>query len=231
MVSGSCSYFIDNKTYQVLAGDIVLIPEGIIHRTDYDGREHTRMLIEIPSAYIPESVREKLDSLPRIYRNPTVSAELYDMLKKLEKEYKSPDDFSEDMIKSMVQMLFFFLIRNKSALTGESHNKMIEDVVGYIQENYASEVRLSQLARDHFVSQEHLSRSFKKSTGFGFNEYLTLVRLKQAEKLLKNQGRMSISEIAYSCGFNDSNYFSDKFKRTYGISPLKFSKQFSEKQT
>jgi AraC-like DNA-binding protein len=37
---------------------------------------------------------------------------------------------------------------------------------------------------------------------------------------------MSIAEVAYACGFNDSNYFSDKFKRTYGMSPLQYSKAF-----
>ena len=75
-----------------------------------------------------------------------------------------------------------------------------------------------------FFSQEHLSRTFKKHTGFGFNEYLTLVRLQHAEQLLKGDEKMSISTIAYNCGFNDSNYFSDKFKKMYGTSPLKYSK-------
>ena len=76
------------------------------------------------------------------------------------------------------------------------------------------------------VSAEHLSRSFKRETGFGFKEYITLLRLKNAEELLKTRKNMSISEIAFLCGFNDSNYFSDKFKRTYGISPLNFRKNF-----
>ena len=41
-----------------------------------------------------------------------------------------------------------------------------------------------------------------------------------AEILLK-QNKYTISEIAYMCGFNDSNYFSYKFKEHYGISPSK----------
>ena len=60
---------------------------------------------------------------------------------------------------------------------------------------------------------------FKRVTGFGFCEYLTLLRLRRAEFMLKNEPGLSISSVAYACGFNDSNYFSHKFKLAYGKSP------------
>ena len=78
------------------------------------------------------------------------------------------------------------------------------------------------MSRLHAVSAEHLSRTFKKETGFGFSEYLTLVRLQKAEYMLRNEPGRSVCEIAYACGFNDSNYFSAKFKQTYGKAPSKF---------
>ena len=39
--------------------------------------------------------------------------------------------------------------------------------------------------------------------------------------MIKNEPNKTISEIAYECGFNDGNYFSYKFKKMYGISPIK----------
>ena len=72
-----------------------------------------------------------------------------------------------------------------------------------------------------FTSLPYFCRVFKKSTGFGFSEYLTLYRLKQAEILLLEESTKSVSEIAYSCGFNDSNYFANRFKKIYGITPSK----------
>ena len=44
-------------------------------------------------------------------------------------------------------------------------------------------------------------------------------------RLLKLEEKKSVSEIAFSCGFNDSNYFSHKFKTVYGLSPLQFQKR------
>jgi len=78
---------------------------------------------------------------------------------------------------------------------------------------------LTDMAKYLSVSPEHLSRTFKKETGFGFNEYVNLVRLQKAYVMLKHENGKSVSEVAYSCGFNDSNYFSVIFKKMYGEKP------------
>jgi AraC-like DNA-binding protein len=226
MLSGKCSYFIDKHSFEVAPGDIVLIPAGVIHRTGYDGNEHSRLLIECSLHYIPESVREGLGNMPYLYRNPSAEGELKSMLHKIEEEFKSPDEYSEQSLLTRMHALFFFLVRNRGfegAITPK--NMMIEDVISYIKKNYSTDIRLSSVAQSYFVSPEHLSRTFKRDTGFCFNEYLTLVRLQHAENMLTQKGKKTISEIAYSCGFNDSNYFSDKFKKVYGVSPLKYCKE------
>ena len=50
------------------------------------------------------------------------------------------------------------------------------------------------------------------------------MRIKHACDMLLNTG-FSITEIAYSSGFNDSNYFGDVFKRIKGVSPLQYRKR------
>lgn len=229
MISGDCSYFIDDKTYEVSSGDLIIIPEGAIHKTVYGKEEHSRLLVECSSHFVPNAVRERLSSMSCLYRNPSISREILLLLKKIEEEYNSPDEFSVEALIALMRLLFYTIVRNADTATmPQSKNQMIEEVVGYVKKNFASDITLSAMAKMHFVSAEHLSRTFKRETGFGFSEYLTLVRLRQAEYLLKNREEKSISEIAYSCGFNDSNYFSDKFKKAYGISPLKYSKSFKE---
>ena len=75
------------------------------------------------------------------------------------------------------------------------------------------------MAKKLSVSEEHLSRLFKKETTFGFSEYVTLIRLQKAEHMLKNEPSRAITDVAYACGFNYSNYFSYKFKKAYGVAP------------
>ena len=70
-----------------------------------------------------------------------------------------------------------------------------------------------------FVSREHLSRIFKKETGFGFNEYLNLYRLKKANAILTKNPKSRVSRVSARCGFNDSNYFSKQYKKIYGVAP------------
>ena len=67
------------------------------------------------------------------------------------------------------------------------------------------------------IFSEHLLRVFKNYTGFGFNEHLNMVRLQSADEKLRSEYKMFIWDIAYSCGFNDGNYFSENCKKVYGI--------------
>ena len=75
------------------------------------------------------------------------------------------------------------------------------------------------MAKRFSVSREHFSRRFKKETGFGFCDYVNLLRMKKAETLLKQMDNISVAKVAAQCGFSDSNYFSVKFKKMYNISP------------
>ena len=226
MVSGECKYFIDNKCYEVTKQDLVIIPDGITHNVTYISESHTRKLISCSRNYIPKSVIPYLQNLTYIYRNPKISEDIAEIFDKIASEYRSPDQFSEDIIKTHIASLFFLLARNaETRLEVRTGISYIEKTVRFIQENFTSSITLSDVAKLNSVSPEHLSREFKRETGFGFNEYLNMLRLQKAETLLKTSFGLSVSEIAYSCGFNDSNYFSDKFKREYGYPPSALRKK------
>ena len=222
---GECNYFIDDKCYEVLPGDIVLIPEGTIHKTTYGEGSHGRRLIQCSTHYIPSAVLDQLPSMLYLYRNPSIVDEVKYLLRRIETEFTSPDGYSSEAISSYVSLLFFLLARNKnSRQVIQSGSVYATLTVNYIKNNYGSDIKLSEIARLSSVSPEHLSRFLKKETGFGFSEYLTMVRLQKAEQMLKSEKGRSIASIAYECGFNDSNYFSEKFKRSYGVSPMKYKK-------
>lgn len=220
ITKGNCTYFIDNKAYELEPGDLILIPDGVIHNTKYRNSGHSRMLINCSHRYIPAAVRPLLPSMLYLYRNPDIFDEIYDIFKKIEYEYEHPDSITDDILCCYMHTLFFLLARNlNTRVAVEKGNEYIEQAIEYMQKNLSAEISLTDMAAMSNVSPEHFSRMFKKETGFGFNKYLTLLRLQKAEAMLRQADSTSITKIACECGFSDSNYFSVKFKNFYGISP------------
>lgn len=222
MKEGKCNYFIEDRSYDVVSGDIILIPAGTIHRTNYSTKPHSRHLINFTEHFISEDILAETLKLGYLYSNKSLSTHIDAIFDMIEEEYVRNDSLSISALKTYTEHLLLLMIRNGNEKKSESEgNAIVEKTVKYIQENYMNDVKLSAVARIMNVSPEHLSRIFKKETAFGFNEYLTLYRLQRAEYILANEPGRAIGEIAYSCGFNDSNYFSYKFKQRYGISPTK----------
>lgn len=227
---GNCTYIIDNRVYNVQSGDIVIIPDGIIHHTKYDNIRHSRILINCNGDYIPDSARLSVSSGNYLYRNPTLTDEAKRILEKTEAEYNLNDNLSDEIISCLTHSLFYLLMRNtESCIDINDGNRIIEQAVSFIKENFSSDLTLSMLAKKFSVSPEHFSRLFKKETGLGFSKYLNSLRLQYAEQLLRNSESRNITQIAEICGFEDSNYFSKKFKEVYGISPKKLQKKYSLK--
>ena len=210
---------IDNRSFPLVPGDLVLIPQGIIHNTLYTQNKPSRLLIHCSEEYLPSSAISMFTKSNYLYRNPDISKIVQDLLYKIGDEFTNQDKFSYDAIKCHIRLLMLTLARNENQYkTSDSKSSYIEKAINHIQKNLSYDISLSETASIFSVSQEHFSRQFKKETGFGFNEYVNLLRLKKAEALLKNEV-ISVSEVAVACGFNDCNYFSTKFKKMYGMSP------------
>lgn len=223
---GNCTYTIDNKVYNVKSGDIVIIPDGKIHHTKYDNLKHSRILINCSYEYIPDFVQSAVSTGNYLFRNPFISDEVKNILSKIEAEYSLKDSFSDEIISCHTHSLFYLLMRNsESCIDIENGNRVIEQAAAYIKENFSSDITLSDMAKKFSVSPEHFSRMFKKETGLGFSKYLNSLRLQYAEQLLKSADGQNITKVAESCGFEDSNYFSKKFKEAYGVSPKKVQKK------
>ena len=222
MKEGKCRYFIDERSYEVETGDVIFIKKGIIHHTNYLGLTHSRLLLNLTEDYVPSFLLERIENMHYLYRSREISRNIEEIFDKIEYEYTHPDEFTKHALKCLTAEMFFLILRHpgnhEDATTG---NDLIDGIVKYIKQNYTSDIKLTSMAKMKAVSPEHLSRTFKSCTGFGFNEYVTLLRLRKAEDMLVNEPQMTISEIAYECGFNDGNYFSYKFKKMYGISPIR----------
>ncbi len=224
VTEGECKYFVDNKTYTLKDGDLVLTAPHILHKTSFDQPcICSRFLIYCDYSFVPESIQKFLQTFDYCVTNLSnsyVTAE--DLLSKISYENEHPDEYSKDIIKGYLGSLLALIFRSQGVYrTTEIKSKQpfIYSAILFIKNNYSNTITLDDVAKHVAVSSVYLSRSFKSETGFTFKEYLTLYRLRQAETMLKQHPEKSILEISYECGFNDSNHFTTRFKKAYGITP------------
>lgn len=110
-------------------------------------------------------------------------------------------------------------------LTISKSQDLFEAVCAYIDENFALPLTRSSVAQEFSISPNYLSYLFQKIGVTGFNEYLNQARLEQAKKLLKGY-EFKVKEVAYACGFVDSNYFCRLFRKITERSPSEYRRQY-----
>ena len=221
LTEGYCHYFIDNKTYRLETGDLVVIPPGVIHNVIYGPAKHSRMLINCSTACIPAVCETSLRQTVLFSPDPKCARQIEDIYAKLYWEAQESSAESSAMSVALCWQLLILLCRQGGAPRVTASSPFVEDALEYIHQNVASHLSLTDTARHCAVSPEHLSRVFRKETGFGFNEYINIYRLKRAEAMLKNGNPNSVTQVAHACGFADSNYFSKAYRKMYGVAPSK----------
>ena len=100
-------------------------------------------------------------------------------------------------------------------------NPQMQDVILYILNNPESDLKQKTIASKLYMNSSYLSTVFATQTGMRFVDYITTVRLKRAGWLLKNT-EMKITEIALRLDYKDVGYFSQLFKKQYGIVPSQY---------
>lgn len=111
--------------------------------------------------------------------------------------------------------------------TFPEQNKNAEDILaltammGYVQKHYSNKILLKDLSSAGNCCKTKCTSLFQKYLSTSPMLYLSHYRLEKSIFLLRNTA-MSITEIAYACGFSNTSYFCELFHERYGISPGKY---------
>ena len=229
MLEGNARHFINNEIINTEVGQLVIVKKGYIHKTMYEPEKFSqRLLICFDDGFVGDFYHDIADKLGKQKYMPlslSSKLEIENIIRTLYSEYVNKDSDYLEMCKNLLRQLLIIMYRQKTDAAPRklSNNEIIiQNASQYITDNYREKLTLEFLAKKYAMSQSHFSKTFKFYTGFGVSEYITLVRVRNAEKMLR-KSPVSITEVAYSCGFNDSNYFTSVFKKHKGITPLKYA--------
>ena len=117
--------------------------------------------------------------------------------------------------------------KESERLNADKNRLLVQRMKAILEEQLANkELSLQGLAKEHFfMSVDYLGKLFRRETNEKFSRYLTKLRLDKAIDILSSEPECKIYEVAERTGFgDDSQYFSNVFKRHTGMSPMEFKK-------
>lgn len=127
----------------------------------------------------------------------------------------------DTLILPLCQMLELAYIKDESEPV--KNESLPEKIIRYLKRYRNQNITSRDICQKFSCSRSYMSTEFNKYTGKSIREYINELRTEDAKLLLRNS-TLSVTEIALSVGFSDSNYFSSLFKEKTGVSPLKYRK-------
>ena len=104
----------------------------------------------------------------------------------------------------------------------------IRRAIAFVREHFTEEIRLADVAREAGLSRFHFCRLFHRETGVSLRAYLHELRVSRAKALLADR-HLTVTEVAYTVGFNDLSHFDRMFSRMVGRSPTEYRRSLLAK--
>lgn len=124
------------------------------------------------------------------------------------------DQFS-DMMKRVLGYAYF-------------DNPALNGILEHIDEHYMEKIKCEACAEKFNMSQSNIAHLFQKHLKMSFTDYLNEVRISKARQMMERG--ISIKDAAFSCGYNNLNYFYRIFKKKLGITPKEYTQQKAKQQ-
>jgi AraC-like DNA-binding protein len=240
--AGTGTYEVEDKTFRVEPGDIIVINNTERHRVTYDER---RPLHETVLHFSPELLAGSKGSGAwderslQLFRydgaafvnNPRLSdatrRSVRRLIGEIRGEYAGRKRWFELLIRAKLLEIVSLLLRESGMRTPESRAAVaarrrtiarLEQILSWLRANYMRPVSLAVVSRQFSMRPSYFSDFFRKSLGVTFTEFLMQLRVREAARLLE-EGAMGSREAAFACGFNTTASFYRAFKRVMAANP------------
>lgn len=213
---------INNVSHKVQKGTVILLSPTDFHRNVVQKDEQISFCaVRICAELFYQSVKElcPLHALPLVThlsdRQFEIAKTLFALL--LEEQGRRARLGYERFSGALIEQLIILVLRNSDKVPPTAPSKMRKALL-YVHCNFKNDVKATAVAQHVGYSPNYFSAEFKRETGIEFRKYLQRLRLDFAMKLLK-LSTLSVTEVCFECGFHSLPYFSQAFKKKFGVSP------------
>jgi AraC family transcriptional regulator len=219
-----------SETTGLVPGSVALQPCSVPMRWSWDTRLSLTLLALDP-AFLVQVAREafglrpdEVDLVPAIRRSDPVVATI---VATLSREASEAQPGNEVYAQSLAHILAVHLLRQYNRRKPQASQAAqpvasapAARAVQFIQERFADDIALADIAAAARVSPYHLARVFKQATGMSPHQYLIQVRVNNARALLMaGAGKRSVADVAEAVGFADQSHLTRHMKRLLGVTP------------
>lgn len=212
----------ENEKFQVYKDEIRLINPNELHKTDNTNWKYINFLL--PKYYV-ESIASTLyeKNTKEIKFNTIVKDKKANELFKILDNVLNKKETEDIEIDTFIIEFIEYLILNHSLNIKPYFNNSIEnssilnEVKNYLEINFAEKVSLENISEEIGYNKFYLLREFKKEFNITPYQYLLILRANKAKEMI--QKNISLSEVAYSCGFSDQSSMIKTFKKIYNYTP------------
>lgn len=228
LFTGERTFFISDRSYRIERGCFVFVEKEELHKTiDAELPNHERLVVNFSSELLSDFPLYGNSGVIKLPPQEQYKGEF--LVRELIAEAQENGAGRDVMLESLLKQLLLLLFRAQREQPEvkedtSSVHKTISDIAAYVGRHYDHELRLHEVANQFFISPYYLSRKFKACTGFGFSEYVQLVRIREAQRLLR-ESELKIIEVAERVGIESVANFHKLFKATNGCSPLQYRKR------
>lgn len=220
---------VDGKTVHSRPGCISALPNDVKHH-EIPVEKFTRYIAILvkPDFFYKHAALYKREITPELIKYIRIPEMLLPAVRQFMVEVSSANEGSAEVIASLEVQIVHHLLRSIFSIRQDTgiltERADIDYVVEYINDNFAQQFTLEEIAGRIALSKSHFSRVFKRETGYTMQDYIIKVRIDRAKMLLL-RGNSKITEIAHACGFSSSAHFTSSFVRHVGVQPSVFRKE------
>ncbi|EEL31317.1 AraC family transcriptional regulator [Bacillus toyonensis] len=233
VIYGDVFLYVNGQKKKVSAGEFIFVNSGDVHEFEKVENASCAVMMLIVSYEFLKELNADFDKYRFTLQASFVQKEkLQQIFYELKELVTNFDELSYIKMNSLIYEIVYILLRHCKDRKKEDNdfqfgNKQ-KEIITYMYEHYDEKLKMKDVAKHFFVSEEHFSRMFKKSFGSNFTSFLTRYRLHKAyEDIISSTN--SIQDIAVKHGFPNVKSFISQFKEKYGDTPLQYRKNIISK--